>query len=152
MNDLLKLAERVEAATGADRELDRECHLAADYRLELPSQPARYPDVGRWVRPDGIATGWLDVPSHEYPPHYTASLDSAMALVPEGLRLMLSAWDDEKHLRARGPWQAVLSKPGADASFDLMRGYRCEHAATPALALTAAALKARASLQEEGKP
>jgi len=77
-------------------------------------------------------------------PAYTASLDAAMSLVPAKLRLMLTEWDDEKHLRAQGPWQAVLSEPGQDASFDAMRGYRCEHAATPALALTAAALRARA--------
>lgn len=77
---------------------------------------------------------------------YTSTLDAAIALIPEGLRLTFSEWDDEKHLRPRGPWQAILTKAGSGSSFNDMLGYRCDHAATPALAVCAAALRARAAI------
>ena len=80
-------------------------------------------------------------------PMFTASIDAAMTLVPKGLRLMLAEWDDEKHLRTKGAWQAVLSKPGYDASFDAMKGYRYDHAPTPAIALCIAALRARSATE-----
>ncbi len=139
----IALAERCEAAAGPDRELDAEI-------LRLTGGPEI-----RWIGDgDGVFRGkcytvWSERnPLPRSVPAYTASLDAAMTLKPEGMRLMLSEWDDETHLRPRGPWQAVLSLPGADASFDLMRGHRCDHANSPALALCAAALRARAS----GKP
>lgn len=109
--DLNDLADRVEAASGADRELDRTIKEfvghAWDYAAEWPrdGQPIAFP--------------------------YTASIDAAITLVPEGYK-----------------WKIMCS------DFD---GYLCEiwtdgtpeyehvsRAATPALALTAAALRARA--------
>lgn len=123
---LVELAAKVEQASGPDAELDTAIWQAVHCR-----QPDEDP---------------------AYDPEYTASLDAAMALVPENLRLMLSEWDDEEHLRPRGPWQAVLTVPGAGSSFAEMDGAgRCEHAATPALALCAAALKARARAMEAGR-
>jgi hypothetical protein len=131
-DELEALAARVEAATGASFMLDAEIGLAVF--------GGRRTDVDGVIAVEGRAM--LVKP-------YTASLDAAMSLVPEGLRLTLSEWDDEKHLRPKGPWQAILSRPGCDASFDAMRGYRCDHAATPALALTAACLRARATTDGE---
>lgn len=130
MSEMLKMAERCERLEGPSDEVD----LA----------------IATWCYRNGAIAGvnydpvlWVERHGGEF----TGCLDAAMTLVPEGLRLMLSEWDDEKHLRSKGPWQAVLCEPGSDASFDLMRGYRCDHAATPALAICAAALRARHHLE-----
>lgn len=153
--DLLRLADEVEKATGPDRGLDARIwcivgnELGHDdpahrHRLMRPLQP-RICIMGRWLGsalekyPDdveGVAHTWRV-------PALTGSLDAAMTLVPDNLRLMLCEWDADI-LRPQGPWQAVLCKPGCDPSFEAMYGFRCDHAATPALALCAAALKARA--------
>lgn len=130
MSALLQLADRCERAAGSD------CGL--DEMIFARIAGWSYPLVGAAVYDCG----------EKGHPAFTSSLDAAMRLVPEGLRLMLTEWDDEKHLRPRGPWQAVLSRPGCDTSFDAMKGYRCEHAATPALALCAAALRARAAQEQ----
>jgi hypothetical protein len=61
------------------------------------------------------------------PPAYTASLDAAMTLVPEECDFGVGSFDDSVKL----PWAWVRT--------DETEG----HAATPALALTAAALLAR---------
>lgn len=78
-----------------------------------------------------------------------AYLDAAMTLVPEWYRLQLSDWDDET-LRTHGPWQAILTPPGRRCDFSEWMP-RCDHAATPALALCAAALRARAMEANDGK-
>jgi len=144
MTDLMELASRVEAGEGPDRELDAWAwwHGCADQAATDGDLIEAFNADPAIALDNWIGSRWRT--EGEFPPRYTASLDAAMSLVPPHLRLMLSEWDDEEHLRSKGPWQAVLSKPGQDASFDAMRGYRCEHAATPALALTAAALRARA--------
>lgn len=131
----MTLPDRIAALDGPSREVDAE--IARFIGLHIIASP-------RFVLADpfGKSSEMREVPETTAP-LYTASIDAAMTLVPKGLRLLLSEWDDEKHLRPKGAWQAVLSKPGCDASFDAMRGFRCDHAATPALALCAAALKAR---------
>jgi len=114
MGELLKLVDRVEALEAPDRGIDWEIHCR-----------------------DGLD----GVGMYGDHPTYTASIDAAMTLVPEGMRVNLSEWDDEEHLRRAGPWQCILSVAGTCHAnpFDA----RCDHAATPALALTAAALRAR---------
>lgn len=102
-DDLLRLAERVEAAEGPDRELDREICLA------LRS--------GRWISPGAV-------------PAYTSSLDAAMTLVPEGCGIAIFWFSLDRIAEAQ---------VGGDRK---MKG------ATTALALTAAALRARASSSE----
>lgn len=74
------------------------------------------------------------------PPAYTSSIDAALTLVPDGWLLQISDWEDER-LRARGPWQAILTRYGER---DKMASFktRCNHAPTPAIALCIAALKA----------
>lgn len=126
VSGLLELASRCEVATGPDRELDAAIATGAGWQ-----------DVGRagygaWrgVRP---ATG-----KREHVMRFTASLDAAMTLVPEGWFVRItsagacdianSAWLEEE-----GEQQALYTD-----------------AATPALALCAASLRARASTDQGG--
>lgn len=104
---LVELAERIEKATGPDRELDRE-----------------------------IANGVIGWPMFAIPVNpiwrYTASLDAAMTLVPEGWFL------NGVYENGEGRTYATLRKCNLAAAV----------AATPALALCAAALKARAQAKD----
>ncbi len=122
---LLALAERCEQATGPDRVLDAEIAMAAGI-APLGSEH------------EGNCTGWLKAPAISFgvwkSPEFTASLDAAMTLVPEG------------HCCGAGTkfdgtgWAYVEPIPSAVADR--------VSAATPALALCAAALRARPHLQE----
>ena len=107
---LLALAERCEKATGGDRELDEEIGAAI-------GKPSHFTDdEGSRFR---------------ITRRYTASLDAAMSLVPEG----------DLHLEIkRGKVWAFVGSP-----------IRAATAATPALALCAAALRARATLDPTGE-
>lgn len=124
---LLRLAERVEAATGPDRELD----VAIVYAL--------HPDIGRY---EGQCIGdppifWHDPYRKQPCPKFTASLDAAMGLVPEGV------WD---HLKVYQPdhydelWEVHLCR-NANLRKPVIRGVGRSHA----LALTATALRALAT-------
>jgi len=119
--DLLALAARVEAATGADRELDREIDRA------LFPQYWRRSETGSWF------SNYV-----HRPPAFTASLDAAASLVPEG-------W--AYHIAVR-PWFDVFQAKGSVWAFGQRVASFTASAATPALALTAAALRALA--QEVG--
>lgn len=99
---LIALAERCEAATGPDRELDKRIFLhAGDFSEAL----------------------------REMPPAYTASLDAAMTLVPKGWY-----WRTDQGRNAGG---ACFKADSHEQIFTL--------ADAPALALCAAALRARAT-------
>lgn len=118
--DLEELALKVERLSGPDRITDAESHrLVAGLTIY---------DV---LTPQGDIRD--DVP------RYTASLDAAMSLVPEGL-----------------PWEVTTTgfKPGA--SVCTHGGRRLEdagsYAATPALALVAASLRARARSLSQVQP
>lgn len=126
---LEELARRCETATGPDRELDEAIASAFGWK-PWP----RYGD-DRWQNPANLMVEVLRP--------YTASLDTALTLVPEGWHLQLADWS-EPVLTKFGPWQAILSPPGIRTGLDGL-GTRCEHAATPSLALCAAALRTRAS-------
>ena len=106
---LLALADRVEALTGPCRETDAEVHHAI---LQ------------------GIGTGLYGTQ-----PSYTASLDAAMTLVPEG-----HTWSADLNLGKKAFAWCYDDK--------MLSGRPCK-AATPALALTAAALRARAMMEIE---
>ena len=105
MSALLELAERCEAATGPDTELDR-CLFA----------------VLRGVERDRV-TGPMDFPA-------TASIDAALTLVPEGASYDL---------------RTAQTAPGALAMIHptRMRPTVTVRGNTPALAICAAALRAR---------
>lgn len=129
--DLLRLAERVEKLEGPDREVD----------LEI----ARYRGVTVWKRNDDD-TGNYET-THW---HYTASIDAAMTMAGQGYHLAFDVhfMDDENVIRYRGysfrpdwaKWNphdmAWLNRDGSESPL----------CATPALAITSAALRARASI------
>lgn len=137
MSALLELAARCEAATGADREMD----AAIAVSLNIGARgllPDDHEYLARVRKDDGCAPGtyWFVCRSGRSlrtAEAYTASLDAAMSLVPEGHDWSLHV-DNGEALAGCEP-----------ASDD---GCWCadRHAATPALALCAAALRARATL------
>jgi hypothetical protein len=117
------LIERLEKAAGPDRQLDNAIEEAVDF--PKPTNPD-------------------DLPG--YPPYFTASIDAALTLVPDGWRWQISnrapkpkegrayLWNAEPH------FAGIATRPNPN--------YRGEEdtAATPALALCIAALKARAAI------
>ena len=128
--ELLLLAERVEAASGPDREMD----LAIAIMLgKAPANTIR-----------GNVTGFCYFDEYSSPccvtiAQYTASLDAAMSLVPKGFGFIAGTNLDN------GKGQATVSFQ------ERGNWYHCgRYAATPALALTAAALRARAQADPEG--
>lgn len=134
---LLDLAERVEAAMGADRELDAEIAVLLSG------------DSGAWVVAESedsifshISGWWRDSAdkSHEAD-DYTASLDAAMALVDSDSFWRLGN-DGE------GPDVAAF-KATVTAGIGPTFSFHDAVAATPALALTAASLRARHALARE---
>lgn len=118
MTNLIDLAARVEGLSGA--EWDVACDIVQflyDERIPIPSYggPINY-DPMTWQQRHGLDP--------------TASLDAAMQLVPEG-------WWPSMMIQRRGNegiWYALRNWEAAKVS---------AKAATPALALTAAALRAR---------
>lgn len=137
---LIGLAERCEAATGPEWELDAEIAFKMGWRksqghwwTQEQSLAARKAKCAIW------ATGMPSVL-----PAFTKSIDAAMTLVPEGWQLRQMAFsgpcaDDRK-------WH--LNIYGGSVGRDILVG----RGATPALALTAAALRARATaIGEKGR-
>jgi len=115
--ELTKLAERVEGLTGWCRDTNAEVALVAGW---TPTQFGSEQRDG-WLSPSGHIVGAL--------PSFFTSLDAAMSLVPEG-------WEGVVH---------IGSDPGAGLyQLNNPRSHKNSRAATPALALTAAALRARA--------
>jgi hypothetical protein len=126
---LLKLAERCEGLTGPDRETDEAIERAlppTDARIQLPSLWNE-----RAAKFHGSRIGEYDGDDY-IPAAYTASLDAAMSLVPEG-----RSWRLDKTFTVSG-CNMFAKQPFREVS-------RCRRAATPALALTAACLRALAS-------
>jgi hypothetical protein len=145
--ELLALADKVEGTR--DPDLGREVLRACGWRQ---TQVGFFlGPLTRWSSPDSKVS-FDDDDFARYGRDPIVSIDAAVSLVPPGLRLTFSEWDDEKHLRPRGPWQAILTKAGSGSSFNDMLGHRCDHAATPARAICAAALRALATSgsQHEG--
>lgn len=145
MNELLSLAERCEVATGPDREIDAAiCVIALGY-VEQPFKVKGWRD---FETPDGYRAsfraegpnwelGWGWKPHFEIPP-YTASVDAALTLVPEG--------------KGRWPQQEYISPNPNDAKSrhrvtlwcEGKRPVRGKHPTSFALAICAAALRAKA--------
>lgn len=124
--ELRALAERCEKATGPDRKLDLAIAVAVNRDGIFD---ARYEwrwgfggdEIEAWEAEKCKPSGYLD--PEEFCQRFTASLDAAMSLVPEGATVRLYV------------------APEATAAFI---GPVELAAATPALALCAAALRARA--------
>lgn len=154
---LLTLADRVEALAGPDRETDALIRAA----LFAPegATVSKSPINGAWCVYHGIARS--GAPRLFEPPRtvsvdvwrgeYTASIDAAMTLVPEGWRVSRL----EEDWRS-GRWHGQMSQRLSEkllAAYDSGRtvGWttsdtEVDGAATPAIALTIASLRARAEM------
>jgi hypothetical protein len=130
---LLALAERVEKASGPDRELDAEIWVRIhhpEYRFPgevVNRRPSDWQEAAGRFNHDGYGGEYQR-------PAYTSSLDAAMTLLPPTLRLR--GFGEGKS----GIWTADV--------VERERGGRCigiGSAATHALAITAACLRANAA-------
>jgi len=111
----MKLSERVEVLEGPDREVNRLIAIAAGGYIE---QRGRDGMLAHKDSPNQFGSGW---------PDYTASIDTAMQLVPDG-------WD----------WQMTNTGSGTFGPYSVEMGDAIDQEGkTLAVALTAAALKAR---------
>lgn len=144
--DLIALESKVEGLAGPCRETDAEIMVVRGYVMHEGTRSIgltygkawdRHP-FKEWVRGDDV------VPDHAVP-EFTASLDAAMTLVPEGWGWLVSQPNEKAIasglLKERTPVMGEVQY-GCDQRFTVA-------AATPALALTAAALRAHAA-QKEG--
>jgi hypothetical protein len=133
--ELIALAERVEGLTGPCRETDEAIRYAIGWRAAH----------GRWYSPDDAAlsrrrkVGLLNFQPSQTPGPFTASLDAALGLVPSGWVWTVNTFRD-------GMASAYCMHPSGET----VRHER-KYAPTPALALTAAALRAKAADLTDGK-
>lgn len=133
MSDLLDLAARCEAAEGPDANLDLDIH--------------GYIRVGKaWTSEE---RSWMHF--HGEFLSYTASLDAAMMLVPENHNWLVrsdGAFANVSRKDATNTTTVWEDEPTSQEWLDAeayRQGHRYGNAATPALALCAAALRARAA-------
>jgi hypothetical protein len=117
MTDLEALAARVEQATGRDDRLALEVARA----------------TGTVINAAPIGADGKGI---EHFPDYTASVDAALTLVPEGW----TAWELRSRWGLHG-FSADISRLNKETGEDVERAT----AKTPALAITAAALRAHAA-------
>jgi hypothetical protein len=139
------LVRRVESATGPSKALDREIALAVGWVRLSPSEARRSNPA--WYHPEDCRNGkpiidslhgtdvWRD------PIAYTASLDAAMSLVPEGWFWM--AGNRDRITPRAYVENGEPSFVGISSRRNPNRLWFEVTAATPALALVAAALRAR---------
>ncbi len=138
--ELIALAERVEALTGPCRETDEAIRYAIGWRAAH----------GRWYSPEDAAlsrrrkVGLLNFQPSQPPGPFTASLDAALGLVPSGRSVSLTTnieqFDEDGATVREDASHAEISRKGGKRWFNFG-----SFGATPALALTAAALRARAA-------
>ncbi|MGF7152494.1 hypothetical protein [Novosphingobium gossypii] len=138
--ELIALAEWCEAAAGADRELD-----AAVFRSIGAPVPFQFANKLLALTFDEARNAYFadigEMRVRYEPPAFTASVDAAMTLVPEGcLHMARTIWDAAGKTAGIGRVDRYVSGKWTDG-FD-----SC--AASPALALTAAALRALASMKD----
>lgn len=150
-----ELIERLEKAQEGSRELDAAIRFVVagdmtrcNYEERCWCENAGKPDhdnengCGKWL---GLYDERTSYPRNWEEdvrlPHYTTSLDAALSLVPEGMCWWIESEDDGP-MGTRRP-SAVVAKRGSNpfASTTIF-------AATPALALTIAALKAKESTHD----
>jgi hypothetical protein len=149
MTDIDALIERIEQATGPDRRLDVQIEIATDpkRRWIVGHEPGRFPRTPIYGT---LADLWeWAVDESKEPPEiggqrFTASLDAAMTLVPEGCLFMTcTLWDtgDSDHDKIGAG--ATVKRYTVKGGGRFFVGETAGLAATPALALCAAALRAR---------
>jgi hypothetical protein len=135
MSEMTDLIERVEKASGPDRELDvlvgAEVNLFADNR---------YLCLRKTLEICGMAQTLEMAESHQNIlrtelPRYTASIDAALTLLPHGYASAVGTMAFKNCNKK--PWATYWTPQGVPHSVE---------AETPALAVTLAALKARAAI------
>jgi hypothetical protein len=143
MTELLELVERCERAKGPSKHLDTQIFILLDPDEQhiVGEKPGPFPREAIYG-PRSTFWEWSLDESKE-PPHfaatpaYTRSLDAAVTLVPEGWYWRAGhgvLWPGWAHLNRKHPDHCEREDEHS------------AHAATPALALCAAALKARSQL------
>lgn len=120
-----ELIARLEAATGPDRELDRAIAMSLGWRHDPHDGP-----YGTWTAPDGTR--------HTTFNEWTASIDAALTLVPEGMDWLICS--RRRNFRD-GYYVHIMD---GDVNRDGHSAGEAWHLA-PAVALCIAALKARAT-------
>ena len=143
--ELLALAARLEAAEGPDRELDVLIAIATDWRWDdwedgEPRFAALAEKHGMdWAihTASGGMSIWRNLPA------FSASLDSAMSLVPDAPRRLIEQQTFKSGAEAE-PERSWVRIDLTSTSLNNARGEA--RAATLELALCSAALKARATL------
>lgn len=121
-DELLTLAARCEQSSGPDRGLEADIALTQGWQ-ELPGD--------NWIGPEAQ----IVVPA------YTSSIDTALTLVPENMGASVS-----RHGKRNDDCAAYVGKSDSDARGNFMTNTSTGEAKTMALALCAAALKARHKL------
>ncbi len=127
------LLARVLEGTGPDEKIDGQLALLKGYTYEK-HKGDKFP---WWRRPDGLRIAFYG--NENRPPPFTASLDAALTMVPEGWSWFVAM----RHYlapvgAAGGVWQVGQQRATFTAD-----------AATPARALIAACLKAMMEAQDE---
>ena len=130
----MTLIERLEAGPGS-RELSDECLLAVGWRVSTVN------GITTWYSPRGLSHGIL-----RYPDTSQNLQDALDWLVPEGWHVsFLAAGDRDMGVNNTNRYPRCSVSPNLNNDEGWKRGIAvCEKAATPALALCAASLKARA--------
>lgn len=147
MDKLLELALRCEQASGADPQLDAEIWCAVFAPPDSYVEHSRF--NGAWCIYNGTSQRtkqprlWEESNSQVRP--VTSSLDAAMMLVPAPVRW---PWNVTM-ATAYGSASVIPCHGGSYGIHDPCAGH-CNGAATPALALTAASLRAIASQKNQG--
>lgn len=134
------LALRVEQSAGADRTLDGLIEAARDpmRQVLLYNEPGPFPQKAVFGPLKDLVLTGVDLADYIGAPRYTASLDAAMSLVPEGC-----GWEIDDQSRVGSVFgESYRRRPRAHVS-----GSDWRTAATPALALTAACLRGKAALE-----
>jgi hypothetical protein len=135
---LLALAERCETATGPDRELDVAIGLTGKFYVAEPRYPSAEPMIG-YVDEDGVRVEPGNGEQDRLVPCYTASIEAALTLIPSPAEYPGS----KTFLIDCATQTSVYSQPVAYVWND--KGKHMGKGHTPALALCAAALRARAA-------
>ena len=130
MTSLTSLIERIEAAKGSDGKLNAEIACAIHFPALRPARPDDHKKFQNGIPPGDsdiwCPTGFLQARD------YTGSIDAALTLLPEGLDWLVRTGD-----RAAG------GRPYGHVYEGNTYGLGEAFAATPALALLAAILRAR---------
>ena len=145
MTNLTSLSQRLEQAEGADRELDALIYAQAVAGEMIDAEGCLWARVRPRTATMVMVKGQpKTVPS--YVPAYTASIDAAMSLVPREAfwRVGHDGEGPDPSLFRADVLHTNPAKPMPEA-----RGHFCATAATPALALASAAIRALAAQEQE---